>query len=143
MDLRRYCVSGGSAAFLRAQRTAEADAEDKCRAERAMALGLAWPRVQVKAGPGKPSREAKYLDALCQYVVGTGPLEHVSRVCPRWWRPGDPIVPTLDTTLAEMVATEALKQDEVLKEDTPPADEAGDADTPKPKRGKCILSRWS
>ena len=114
MDIRRFAVTAQTAQVLRQGRVAAVAAEEERRRGRAETLGLPYPRPVVKASAGRPSRAARYLDALSAHVTGTQTMLGVSPEMPKGWVVGHPVLRDPDGVIsfAEEIFGEAKPEEE-------------------------------
>ena len=116
--------------FLQPARGHEAPCESraakKARREAALtALDLPWPEPP-RQGAGRPTFQEKYEEALYAAIRSDAPLDlaRITREAPSGWRPGDPLIRTLEEALGEAATVgKKAEQPDVAEEDVAEAEE--------------------
>ena len=98
-----FTVSRRAALTERAHRLERLHELEAHRRRIAEAVCLEWPQARSKRRVGKPSRQRKWTDALCENIRSDRPLPAgTTQQVPSWWQSGS-IVPPEPGALADRV----------------------------------------
>ena len=87
-SLIAFAVPKAQAELSRVERLVAEDKRDRQRERMAAQVGLAWPPQRSRTGPGRPTRQSLWEQALYRAIRDLTLSANVQRKVPRWWRGG-------------------------------------------------------
>ena len=90
--LLAYAAPKAQVERSRQERLAPDEKVDMLRQQLAADVGLAWPPPRCTAGPGRPPRQSKWVQALYSRIEDLSLPPSVPQAVPRWWRGGSIIM---------------------------------------------------